>query len=419
VADSVVIADPYSSGAAMSLALRRAGFATSAVLSAPLPADVYRAAFRPADFDHVWSEPEDLTTLIADLAGLRPVAVIPGAESGVRLADKLAWALTPDRANKPELAGARRHKAEMLKAVSSAGLPVVRSICTHDPAAARRWIEAENLTGRDLVAKPVESGGTERVTLLPAGAGLDEVFADLVGFENILGLTNTQVLLQERALGVEYAVDTFTTEGKHRVTDICQYAKRQQPGLFAVYDSLEFVDFDQAVHGELVGYVKSALDAVGFRFGPAHTEVIVTNDGPRLMEVGARLAGAGLPGAAALATGRSGIDYLIACLLGEVVPEEHSLQRHVIVTYFVCQRSGTISNIAAYRAAAKLKSCRYLHLNVRDGDHVDVTSNLISTMGVGWAVLAHRDRDQVVRDSQAIREIETAIRIEGEPTAVR
>lgn len=414
--DNVVVVDPYSSGAALARALGRAGFATSAVLSAPLPSDGYRSAYRPADFDHEWTEVADVGEVIADVAGLRPVAIIPGAESGVRLADKLACALTPWRANAAELGPARRHKGEMLTAMSAAGLPVVRSICTDDLAAARRWIDAEALAGADLIAKPVESGGTEGVTLVPGGIGLRQAFERLIGFTDLLGLTNTQVLLQERAFGAEYAVDTFTVDGQHSVTSICRYTKTQSAVMFAVYESLEFVPFGQAEHDGLVGYVRSALDAVGMRFGLAHTEVIITGQGPRLMEVGARLAGGGLPGACALATGESGIDRLIACLRGRPVqPDGYCLQRHVMVVYLSCRRAGTISNVAAYQSATKLRSCRYLQLNVRDGDHVGVTSNLMSTLSLGWAVLADRDREQLLRDLQSLRELQAQVLIDGEP----
>jgi len=49
------------------------------------------------------------------------------------------------------------------------------------------------------------------------------------------------------------------------------------------------------------------LDAVGVRNGCGHTEVIVTAEGPRLLEVGARPAGGGHQMITELATGTNQI----------------------------------------------------------------------------------------------------------------
>jgi biotin carboxylase len=51
--------------------------------------------------------------------------------------------------------------------------------------------------------------------------------------------------------------------------------------------------YDTEELGELIEYGLGALDAVGLRQWAAHTEIMMTPDGPRLLEVNARLAGAG------------------------------------------------------------------------------------------------------------------------------
>jgi phosphoribosylamine-glycine ligase len=55
---------------------------------------------------------------------------------------------------------------------------------------------------------------------------------------------------------------------------------------------------------ELVDYTTRALDAFGFRFGPAYSEIMLTADGPRLVEVNSRVAGSGMAAAAQLARRR-------------------------------------------------------------------------------------------------------------------
>jgi hypothetical protein len=79
--------------------------------------------------------------------------------------------------------------------------------------------------------------------------------------------------------------------------------------------------------------------------------------------------------------------------------------------YFRVAQAGTIVNTAAYQRMRRLPSCRALQVRVADGDRVEATSHLLSTLALGWAVLAHRDPHQVERDRAAVREIEQEIRV--------
>jgi biotin carboxylase len=72
---------------------------------------------------------------------------------------------------------------------------------------------------------------------------------------------------------------------------------------------------DPRRHGELAQLVFAALDAVGFDWGATHTELMLTDDGPRLVEINARLVGAKLPRLIDRARGGSVLDELIDTLL--------------------------------------------------------------------------------------------------------
>ncbi|WP_225830214.1 hypothetical protein [Streptomyces sp. NK08204] len=409
----VVIVDPYSSGAKLPGLLRRAGLTPVGVTSHPVPPPVYTTAFRPQDFEVLLAADADPAPLIAELAALEPVAVVAGAESGVLLADRLAAALTPALANDPALARARRHKGAMAEALARAGVPAIRSTFVRGADEAWAWVCESGLTGRDLVVKPALSGGTEDVTLVPAAdeARLRAVVERLLRRVNVLGLPNDDVVVQERVTGTEYVVDTFSHGGRHTVTNICRYGKTANAGGFAVYESVEFLPHDLPGHAELVAYVERALDALGVRFGLAHNEVMLTADGPRLIETGARPPGAGLPALAELATGESGLDRLTRWLADGADPRpDYRLLWPVAAVYAIAPRSGVIGNLAAYRRALDLPSCRHLQLGVADGDFVPATTDLLSTLRLGWAVLAHHDREQVHRDRLAFRELEREVR---------
>lgn len=413
----VVVVDPYSSGAMLAKPLRRAGFTPVAVTSWPAPTATYTHAFRPDEFDAVASAEGGLARLTQWLERRSPLAVVPGAESGVILADRLAHTLTPDRCNVVELTEARRHKGKMVRALAERGLATIPSVCATDPEVVRRWVARRGLSGADLVLKPVLSGGTQGVTLVRRGDGIDRAMDRLLGWTDVFNITNREVLVQQRVFGDEYVVDTFSRDGVHSITNICRYNKFEDATRFAVYESMDFVPLAAPGNVALIAYVKQALDALGVRFGLAHVEVMVTSDGPLLVEVGARVPGAFLPGACTIATGENGISRLVAALAGTApATHDYTLLRRVRVVYFTQARAGTITNVQAYEQIARLPTCRHVHINVRDGEHIGRSTDLLSIMGLGWALLAHRDLSHIERDHRLVRELEGQVVVTAEPT---
>jgi hypothetical protein len=391
--------------------LHSAGLEPVAVTSVPVPSSL-SGGFRPTDFALVLSEAEGIDPLLHRLRQLRPVAVVPGSESGVTLADILAADLVPDRANDSTLTAARRHKGHMVAALEARGVRAIRTLTTSSPAEAGHWVTRHQLDGRDLVVKPAMSSCTVDVMLMPGGVGLTSTITELLNKTSLFGVPNEEVVVQERVLGTEYAVDTFSWEGRHSVSAVYQCRKVTNGSSFATYDSLTFVPYEAAEAAVLVDYVKKALDALGIRFAIAHTEVMMTSDGPVLIEVGARPGGGDLPALCELATGDNVIHRLARYLRdGTPPPPGYSLSWHVSTAYFRTAQAGIIVNTAAYQRIRQLPSCRALQVQVTDGDRVGATSDLLSTLALGWAVLAHRDPDQVERDRAIVREIEQEVRV--------
>lgn len=407
----VVVVDPYSSGVIYAPALRRSGFSPVAVLSFPGPSPDFTTTFCPADFDLELSADQGTTRVAERLAALRPTAVVPGTESGVLLADELAAVLTPGLANLPELSYARRHKGAMAAAVQASGVPVARTLCASQADEVEQWIVDQGLAGIDLVVKPAMAAGTEGVSLARGGRGWRSAFERLLGQLNAMGVVNNDIVVQERLIGTEFAVDTFSFDGVHTVTDICRYGKRATESSFAVYDHVEFLDYHGERHGEMINYVTRMLDALGIRFGPVHSEVMLTSDGIRLIEANARLAGGGMAQAASLATGETAVDRLVRFLCGaRDIRPDFTLQRTVMTVLFVAPRAGTVSNVEGYERIRTLQTCRHLRIKVANGDVVPETSDLMSTMRLGWAVLADRNTERVHADYRRARAMADGVR---------
>ncbi|MFG2916442.1 ATP-grasp domain-containing protein [Kitasatospora sp. NPDC048298] len=405
-----VIVDPFSSGAQYAPRFAEFGIPSVAVSSLPEVPAAYADSWDATRYRQLLAFDGDLERLVAQLRPLSPRCVLAGAESGVELTDRLTERLLPEQANTPQLSAARRDKGAMAQALRAAGVPTIRQICTDDPAAVRAWIDREGLAGRDLVVKPPKSGSTDGVTRVPAGADWRVPFDAQLGRVNQWHNLNDRMMVQEYARGTEFVVDTFSHRGRHTVADICRYSKIDNGEQMAVYDSLTWVSPDDPAVPALTRYAEAVLDAVGLRHGAAHIEIMLTDEGPRLIEINSRPHGGGHPAFNLTATGDSQVHRAVRWFAREEsAPKGYRLLRHMTVVFLIARRSGTVSNTAVLDGITELASYHHSAVRLRDGDRLEVTRDLLGTLTLGFAVLAHPDPAQVERDVAAVRAMEAAL----------
>ena len=402
-----VIVDPYSSGALLAPAFARRGIRPIAVLTAARPPDVYASSYRPPDFAEVLVYDGDIDDLTRRVAALGPRCVLAGCESGVELTEVLAPAVVPDVANVAALAGARRHKGEMAAAVARAGYRTIPQICATEADQVARWIDEAGLAGRDLVIKPPKSASTDGVTFVAGGRGWREMFEGAIGGTNRLGLVNDALVVQQHVEGTEYVVDTFSHDGVHTVADVCQYSKLRNGPYMAVYDALEWMDPNAPVVADLVAYTSGVLDSVGMRFGAAHVEVMDTEDGPVLIELGARAHGGGQPKFCLLATNDSQIERTARYFDGERdIPVSYQLAQQMLAVFHLAHAAGRVADTDGLERIRQLATyCDSTH-NFAVGDDIEMTKDAFGSLALGFVVLSGHDRDQIWRDYARIRAIE-------------
>ncbi|MFD3971829.1 ATP-grasp domain-containing protein [Streptomyces cyaneofuscatus] len=416
ITQAAVIVDPFSSGARYAPEFASFGIATVAVSSLPTVPAAYADSWDPALHRQLHAFDGNLEHLLAALRPLSPRCVLAGAESGVELADILTERLLPEQANVPSLAAARRDKGAMAQALRDAGVPTIPQICTDDPEAVRAWIDREGLYNRDLVVKPPKSGSTDGVTRVPAGADWRIPFDAQLGRINQWHNLNDRMVVQEYARGTEFVVDTFSHGGRHTVADICRYEKTDNGGQMAVYESLTWVAPDAPEVPVLTHYAEAVLDAVGLRHGTAHIEIMLTAEGPRLIEINSRPHGGGHPVFNLTATGDSQVHRAARWFaVEEAAPKGYRLLQHMTVLFLIARRSGTVSDTAVLDGIKNLTSYHHSAVKLRDGDVIEVTRDLLGTLTLGFVVLAHPDPEQIAKDTAAVRAMEAALVITPRP----
>jgi biotin carboxylase len=282
-----VIVDGYSAGNFYPAAFAACGTGVVHVQSTPelIP------AMAPPDltaYEQTFAATDE-AELVEVLRGLDPVCVIAGQESSVPLADRLSETVGVP-SNGSALSPARRDKYEMTETLRRAGVPCVRQFKTDDPDAAVAW--AEEHGSYPVVVKPLSSAASDGVVVC---AGPDAVRAAARGVldaPNMFGIANTEILVQSYLKGTEYIVDTVSSGGERYVCGVWEYEKTLLPSGKNIYNRDLLADpAGNPVVAALTAYVDEVLAALGVDWGPAHAEVIVTDEGPVLVEIGTRLNG--------------------------------------------------------------------------------------------------------------------------------
>lgn len=227
-----------------------------------------------------------------ELARYSPIAVAAGMEPDVQLADALSERLGLP-SNGTALSSARRDKYDMAQALHRAGVRCADQFKSERADEIVAWAQA---AGRyPVVVKPLSSAATDGVAICADGEQVREAAEAVLGTESLWGEANREVLVQSYLDGVEYVVDMVSWQGQRYTCGVWEYHKRLV-GVHNLYDYEIALAPDDSRVPELIGYVDSALRALGIDYGPTHAEVIITADGPTLVEVGARTAGNLHPG---------------------------------------------------------------------------------------------------------------------------
>ncbi len=398
-----VVVDGYSTGALYAPAFAAYGIATVHVENRAERAATFRRTFAPETYRDTLTFDGDLPALLRDLEPYEVGWVAAGTESGVEPADRLAAALGLSENNDPASCADRRDKLRMQQALDSASVPAAWHAavsCGSDAAAA-----AARHGGRPVVVKPLRSAGTDGVFLCGTPQEAATAADKLLGGSTVYGQRNGSVLVQEYLQGDEYMVNCVSADGVHTVTEIWRSVKTVL-GSSPVYDYTDLMSPDHDGARRVAAYVRRVLDALGTRWGPSHTEVIDTAEGPRLVESAARPQGTIDVSAVTRATGRNPVANTVHAMLvphlyaaGGLPTEPLSSARGVS---FICPSSGRLRRDLEWDRVRSLPSYHSLLAPAgRAGEYVERTRDLFTRPGAVY--LIHQDRSVVERDHATIR----------------
>lgn len=415
--EAVVVVDPYSTGCCVAkefmnrgyqvIALWTKGLVPEMKLHVPLSVggpEGLKYFSQITQLDKV----EDTIDAVKKAAGMyRVVACFAGGESGVDYADVLSEAMKL-RTNGTEIPN-RRDKKVQQELIRKAGLRSVRQACGTKFEEVKEFLEREPFP---VVLKPVESAGSDGVKLCHTMGEAQDHFNTLMTSQMVNGGDCPAVLCQEFLRGKEYIVDHVSRDGVHKTMMVWCYDKRPANGSAFVYYGILPVEPDSPEARILIPYTRRVLDAIGIKNGPTHGEVIMTSDGPCLVEMNCRANGgdgAWQPLARAM-VGYTQVDSAVDSYVDgrqftitpstPKAPLKAAGQEVKLVSF----SRGKVKATPGFDKIRSLPSFVYMETGVAPGTFVDYTIDLVTC--VGGAVLVHEDPEVLAADVKCIRDME-------------
>lgn len=402
----IVIVDAYAAARSLVLEFLKQGCSVVRVQSTREVPYVYRTAPHvPDDFIASLVHDGDLAATAEAVAAYAPVAVIAGGEVGVELADLLAERLGLP-GNGTALSAARRDKHLMVETVRAAGLRAARQLRATDADELAAW--HRELGGR-VVLKPPRSAGSQGVSFCDTPEESVAAFLALATADDVFSQPNNGAVAQEYLPGTEYMVNTVSHDGRHHLCDVWRTARVSANGVVDLCDALLLTDARERVVEPLREYAFQVLDALDIRYGPAHVEVRMTPGGPCLVEVGARIAGGGIPAGATLGIGASQLEWTVDAYLR---PERfharagtpYEVRRYCAIAGMVSPVEGVLGEYRGIKDIELLESFHALVTPVRPGQEIRRTVDDLTYPVV--VTLLHDLEEVVQRDLNTIRHLD-------------
>lgn len=302
MAGTVIVVEPASSGTALVDAAKALGKQVL-VLTGPYG----EAPRRRLDAGIVDVDTNDDAAVLSAVRALscshRVEAVLPGMEYYLEMAAKCAEMLGLPGMT---VAAAQRvrSKLEVRRCLAATGVPTPAFTSLRPQA-----VEAERaaaITGFPAVLKPVDGCGSLGVRRVDDVAELQRALAQQQQ-EYLLDLgrrIGCGWLLESYLDGPEYSLEGLITADGPRVVSIVRKFLGPEPH-FVEMGHVVGETLAHDLRDRLVSHAEAAMAALGLPLGVFHAEVRDSTDGPRLIEVNARLGGDRIPRLLELAHGFS------------------------------------------------------------------------------------------------------------------
>lgn len=237
----------------------------------------------------------------------------------------------------------------------------------------------EALKGSCIV-KPADNAGSRGVIALDDGKSRSEEQLRCTYEYSKENSRNGTVMVEEFMTGPEVSVEAMTVDGKTTILTITDKFITPPPYFVEIAHS-EPSSLSEDVQESIKQVALQAIAAIRLQNGPSHTEIKVTEEGPKIVELAARLGGDFIT--SKLVPLSTGVDMVGASILlatGQKVNLERKWQKGAAI-HFIQGREGVIQSIEIDDELYRLKGVEEAVIYKKAGDAVKGTKSSNDRLG--------------------------------------
>lgn len=248
------------------------------------------------------------------------------------------------------------NKAFMREALKNAGVPVPMFFHLTTKQDYLKAVDAICSAGYRCIIKPADNSGSRGIDLLSDYE--PETLESAFEYSKQASRSG-EIMVEEYMEGPEVSVETLSVDGECRVIQITDKITTGAP-FFVEMGHSQPSQLPEKVKEEIARVAVAANHAIGIENGPSHTEIKVTKDGAKVVELGARLGGDNITThLVPLSTGVDMVECCIRIALGEKPDLERKFQKGSAIRYFKADR-GTIVGINGLEEAGKIDGVKQI-----------------------------------------------------------
>lgn len=277
-------------------------------------------------------------------------------------------------------------KFKMIECFSSHSVPCPKYYLIKDEQA---FLKLNGIIEYPYIVKPTDNAGSRGVRLVKhPNEALD-------AYRYALSCAHGgRVLVEEFLEGREISVEGFIYNNELNILSITDKLTTKEP-YFVELGHSQYSNLEEDMLERVKYVAERAVKSCAIDLGPVHVEIMITKDGPFMIELGARMGGDCIT--SHLVPLSSGIDMLAATILasvGDKVDLSRKYNKGSAVRYII-SKQGRILDIIGIEKAREMAGVKLIEIFKKVGDKVSVIKN--SGDRVGLVITEGKDAKQAVK----------------------
>ena len=267
------------------------------------------------------------------------------------------------------------NKAFMREALKESNVPIPLFFRVTEKNEFNKAVKKIQDAGYKCIAKPADNSGSRGIFLLNDDDDLALVYNYTSQYSR-----SGEIIVEEYMEGPEVSVETLAIDGNVHVIQITDKLTTGAP---------YFVEMGHSQPSQLSEFIKEQIkkvtidanEAIGIQNGPSHTEIKITKDGPKVVEIGARLGGDCITThLVPLSTGINMVECCIRIALGEKPNLHHRWNKGAAIRYLRTGK-GEVKSINGLREAESISGIIQVSIVHGVGDKIGEIKSSVDRAG--------------------------------------